>query len=60
MKIITQVEIMHYECDECKRRILDEKSVITIKYETRSGNGFDMHKRTKHYCSTCARKKGIL
>lgn len=63
MKIITQVEEFHYQCDECKRNILqdiDERLMGTVTYGVWSSNNERVYKRTKHFCNSCLRKKGLM
>lgn len=60
MKITTQVEEYHYICDCCDKRVINEKSVATVTYMVRGGDGYSMNKRTRHFCYDCAKKKGIL
>lgn len=60
MRIVTQVEEYYYRCDECNKRILEEKQVVTLEYYKISGNGFNSNRRTKHFCKNCAKRKGML
>ena len=63
MKVITQLEEYHYKCDECKRKILkdvDEQLMGTVTYGVWSNGTDRIYKRTKHYCVSCLKRKGIV